>query len=1143
MRKFFLNGIVLILLLFSIDFSFAQQNITAILPAQTSIVFSPNVKFSWNNHSNYSNQLLISTDSLFSSTSYRSGVNLNSIDSFNISNSGKYYWKVIGYDNGLKVDSSEVFSFYYINFYTLSDFSLYFTSDSGITKNSNGQIIKWLNLVDTVNSAYPNTLSESPLFIDSIESLNYSPVIRLDGSNDLLLIDSSMIISELFSVFNWGNNTPTFGSGKSSAGLFTGQQYTPSYLVGSELSSNSSIFSGQLTLLVNGKLGNEFSPLINYKLTHGYRTIPKVYDNLQIGRNRHIPTHWKGDVATLICFSQPLNDSLRNIVNKYLCQKYSNTLSLGADIFVPYGFCDTLVQVDTNFTSYRWSNGDTTSASRLTPGNTYRLTVTNKFGCSYTDEIYVTTPVKPKNGATLCLGDAYVWNTALSKTDYSFLWSNLSTDSVLRITQPGDYFVRITDTNNCFYDSDTITINYDSTLSNVSLGPDTAICLGYEIGLQNPPSSITSFLWSTNQTIPRIVPQTTGIYWLEVSANGCTERDSIFITIRGDAPTANFIADNVCFGDSVQFIDASLNPTLGVINKWKWSFGNAQADTVQNPTILFDSVKTYWVSLFVETDAECADSISKTITINPNPKAGFFNSLACKGDTVFFTDTSTISSGNIQNWRWKYNDLNQNPDTSRLQNPVTVFTNAQNYPIQLIVTSDLGCKDTLIQNLKVNDLPRPDYVFTGNCLGDSTTFTNYSSYPQGTTLKSISWNFGNNSTSTRINPTIFYSTPKIYLVKLETELNTGCKATIQRQFEMNDKPVANFNTSEFCLKNFGQVNDLSTVTRTTLSSWKYHLNQVGGYKDSAFIQNPSFKLTTLNEFELIQQVTSLKGCKDTASKVIQVRNNPKALFNLQTNTGGAPFELKFDTITPSHNYEWSFGNGDSAFVYRPTYVYQDTGIYSIKLLLRNEFGCIDSMKRSVNVKIPNLNLLLDTIVVDQTNNLVRIGVVLINSGNNEINSVRMSANLNSSYRIEETWKGQLFPNDFVYTEFTSSVSLGASGINDFTCVEILAVNDMNDLDLLKDEVCVKGTGPRLFLKGYPNPTDNNMTVEMVIPNEGTVTAKVYDNKGREQFRLFDEERSEGFYRFEIQSAVLNAGIYYLIVEYKGATYKLPFIKK
>ena len=208
----------------------------------------------------------------------------------------------------------------------------------------------------------------------------------------------------------------------------------------------------------------------------------------------------------------------------------------------------------------------------MTPGNTYRLTVTNKFGCSYTDEIYVTTPVKPKNGATLCLGDAYVWNTALSKTDYSFLWSNLSTDSVLRITQPGDYFVRITDTNNCFYDSDTITINYDSTLSNVSLGPDTAICLGYEIGLQNPPSSITSFLWSTNQTIPRIVPQTTGIYWLEVSANGCTERDSIFITIRGDAPTANFIADNVCFGDSVQFIDASLNPTLGVINKWKWSF-------------------------------------------------------------------------------------------------------------------------------------------------------------------------------------------------------------------------------------------------------------------------------------------------------------------------------------------------------------------------------------------------------------------------------------------------------------------------------------------------------------------------------------------------------------------------------------------
>ena len=1121
-----------------------QSNITITKPSQGKIIFDSIIEFSWNKSKKQtpstSYSLFISKDSSFMvGNTIQTGISQTN-SNINISTTGKYFWKIIAFDLGQKIDSSRVYNFTYSDIYALSGLNLFFISDSGILKDVNQQVYRWKNLVDTTNNANQTSASLSPLFIDSIANLNNKPIIRLDGSNDVLFIDSSFVITEIYSIFNWGNNTVTFN--KSFAGLYTAQNFS-SYMIGTGSSATSALVSDFFTFNVNGKAGPNFLPLNDYKLVHGFRTNPVNVPNLQIGKNRTVPTHWKGDVASLIGFSAPLNDSLRNIVNNYLCQKYSNTLSLGDDINITYGFCDTLVQVDTNFTSYKWSNGDTTSASLLTPGSTYQLTVTNKLGCSYTDEIYVTTAAKPKEGVVLCLGETYIWNTELSNSDYNFLWSNLTTDSALTINQPGDYYVRITDTNYCFIDIDTITVSYDSTLAKITLGPDTSICLGYEIGLQNPPAGITSYLWSTNQTIPRIVPQTTGIYWLEVSANGCTERDSIFVTIRGDAPTADFIANDVCYGEIVNFIDVSTNPISGVINQWRWNFGNTQNSVQQNPTVLYDSVKTYTVSLYIETDAQCSDSITKTVTINPKPVAGFMNSLACKGDSIFFTDTSSVSAGTIQNWRWKYNDLNQNPDTSRLQNPAAVFSVAQNYPIQLIIESDLGCKDTVIQNLKVNDLPFPNYTVSGSCLGDSTRFVNSSVLPQGNTLKAISWRFGNNTASNKVNPTIFYPTPKFYLVTLETEASSGCKATIQRQFEMNDKPIADFKTTEFCLNNQGQVTDLSSVTRTTLSNWDYKLNQLGGYQDSSIVQNPKFTLQSLNDFELTQTVTSLKGCKDTASKVIMVRNNPKAFFNLQTNTGATPFVVKFDSISSSTNHAWSFGNGDSAFVYRPKYTYQDTGVYQIKLLLTNQFGCVDSMKRTVDVNVPNLNLFFDTIVVDQKNNLVRVGVVLINTGNNEINSVRMSANFNSNYRIEETWTGQLFPNDFVYTEFTSSVSLGSSGLNDFTCVEILAVNDFDDLNLIKDEICVKGTSPRLFLKGFPNPTERDMTIEMVVPNEGVVTAKVFDNLGREQFFLFDEVRSEGFYRFEVQSSILGSGVYYLIVEYKGASYKLPFIKK
>lgn len=1122
--------------------SFSQNAITPVYPINKSIVFNSTIEIRWNSFINNQTRLFVSTDSTFNSTIYSSPLTINSIDTVTLQSSGNYYWQVVSFNlNNLPIDSSKVFKFTYTDIFALQGLNLFFISDSGITINTNNQITNWTNLVDAPNSAYQNTPSVSPLFIDSVQFINNSPVVRLDGVDDLLLLDSSLTISEMFSIFNWrGNNPNAFA--KSSAGLFTGQQLTASYLIGTAGSASTDLSSQFFTFKVNERVGNDFSPLSNYKLVHGKRAIPFTISNMQMGRNRIIPTHWNGDIAALLSFSQPLSDSLRNIVNKYLCQKYSNTLSLGPDIQVSSGFCDTLVQVDTNFTSYRWSNGDTTSASFLTPGNTYQLTVVNNFGCSYTDEIYVSTPLKPEIDLTLCLGESYVWDTELSKNEYSFLWSNTTTDSLLSISQPGDYYVRVTDANNCFLDSDTITVSYDSTLANISLGPDTSLCLGYDIGLTTIPAGISSYLWNTNQTSPRIVPQASGVYWVDITSGECIVRDSINITIKGDAPTANFTAPNICFGDSAIFIDNSQNPTLGIINKWRWNFGNGLTDTTQNTSTYYSSAQSYSVSLYVETDANCSDSITKQLLVNPKPIAGFTNSLACVGDSIFFTDTSKVSSGGLSRFNWKFNDPTQPADSSASRNPSFIFNTAKNYPVRLIVESGLGCKDTTFKNLKINGIPVPDYSVVGNCLSDSTYFTNQTQLPAGDQLASINWNFGNNTNANIQNPTIYYSIAKFYLVQLDVTTDKGCSATIKRQFEMNDKPVANFSTSEFCLDNFGKVTDLSTVRRTTINQWNYQLQQAQ-YTDSSNLQNPSFQLNRLGDFNLTQIVTSAKNCKDTSSQNIPVRDNPNAFFNLETYLGAIPFAIKFDTVTPSNNYNWSFGNGDSAFVIKPSYAYTDTGNYTINLVIENQFGCIDSMHRMITANTPNLNLFLDTITVDQSNNQVRVGVVLINTGNNEINSVRMLANLNSSYRLEETWRGQLFPNDFIYTEFTSSVVLSGNQTNDFTCVEILAVNDISDLDLLKNEICVKGTTNRLFLKAFPNPTTQDLFVEMVVPAKGNIVARVYDNMGKEQAYLFGESREKGFYRFTVPSAEFMNGMYYLIVDYKGAKYKLPFIKQ
>lgn len=1121
----------------------AQSKITSISPANKSILYDSTVIIKWNpsylKTASSSYSLTVGSDSLFNSVIYsKSGISSN-VDTLSLSFIGKYFWKVELLEGTTKLSSSDIFSFHYTNIFSISGLSLILSADSGVLLDANNKVAKWLNLADTANSAVQLAASSRPTLVTNSVGIKPSAAIRLDGIDDMMEINSSFSTSDYFVIANWGGPQSKFPSYNGLLAGKTGYYF----IIGNPVGAGTSFLINSPLFSINNKVSNDFSPLNQTKLISSKSTSSTTRTDMLIGRDRTFSTrHWNGDISEIIIAGQPLSDSLRNIVNKYLCQKYSNTLSLGPDIQVSSGFCDTLVQVDTNFTSYRWSNGDTTSASFLTPGNTYQLTVVNNFGCSYTDEIYVSTPLKPEIDLTLCLGESYVWDTELSKNEYSFLWSNTTTDSLLSISQPGDYYVRVTDANNCFLDSDTITVSYDSTLANISLGPDTSLCLGYDIGLTTIPAGISSYLWNTNQTSPRIVPRASGVYWVDITSGECIVRDSINITIKGDAPTANFTAPNICFGDSAIFIDNSQNPTLGVINKWRWNFGNGLTDTTQNTSTYYSSAQSYSVSLYVETDANCSDSITKQLLVNPKPIAGFTNSLACVGDTIFFTDTSKVSSGGLSRFNWKFNDPTQPADTSVSRNPSFIFNTAKNYPVRLIVESGLGCKDTTFKNLKINGIPVPDYSVVGNCLSDSTYFTNQTQLPAGDQLASINWNFGNNTNANIPNPAIYYSIAKFYLVQLDVTTDKGCSATIKRQFEMNDKPVANFSTSEFCIDNFGKVTDLSTVRRTTINQWNYQLQQAQ-YTDSSNLQNPSFQLNQLGDFNLTQIVTSAKNCKDTSSQNIPVRDNPKAFFNLETYLGAVPFSIKFDTVTPSINYNWSFGNGDSAFVIKPSYAYTDTGNYTINLVIENQFGCIDSMHRMVTANTPNLNLFLDTITVDQTNNQVRVGVVLINTGNNEINSVRMLANLNSSYRLEETWRGQLFPNDFIYTEFTSSVVLSGNQTNDFTCVEILAVNDISDLDLLKNEICVKGTTNRLFLKAFPNPTTQDLFVEMVVPAKGDIVARVYDNMGKEQAYLFSESREKGFYRFTVPSAEFMNGMYYLIVDYKGAKYKLPFIKQ
>ena len=86
-----------------------------------------------------------------------------------------------------------------------------------------------------------------------------------------------------------------------------------------------------------------------------------------------------------------------------------------------------------NFSSYKWSDGDTTKSTILTTQGWYTLTVTDSSGCTASDSVYLATETAPVvnliKDTTICVGSLTL--DATTPDAVSYIWSNgVSTPTV-----------------------------------------------------------------------------------------------------------------------------------------------------------------------------------------------------------------------------------------------------------------------------------------------------------------------------------------------------------------------------------------------------------------------------------------------------------------------------------------------------------------------------------------------------------------------------------------------------------------------------------------------------------------------------------------------------------------------------------------
>jgi gliding motility-associated-like protein len=242
-----------------------------------------------------------------------------------------------------------------------------------------------------------------------------------------------------------------------------------------------------------------------------------------------------------------------------------------------------------------------------------------------------------------------------------------------------------------------------------------------------------------------------------------------------------------CKSRTVNFINQSVGGFAYV-----WDFGvltsNNDTSSLFEPTYTYPDTGVYVVSLIINPNSTCPDSIKRFVKIFPFFNGDFvYNGLLCPETPISFTDKSTATYQPINFWKWDFND---GSPIATDQNPIHVFPNiGKNFKVTLISGNGKGCRDTSSEMLQI---PKVN-VFAGL---DTVIVKNKNLQLIGNGAQTYSWSpstYLNNSSV--FNPIANFPNKGLYPLELRGITANGCIGIDTIEVTVADVPYLNIPTA------------------------------------------------------------------------------------------------------------------------------------------------------------------------------------------------------------------------------------------------------------------------------------------------------------------------------------------------------------
>lgn len=452
-----------------------------------------------------------------------------------------------------------------------------------------------------------------------------------------------------------------------------------------------------------------------------------------------------------------------------------------------------------------------------------------------------------------------------------------------------------------------------------------------------------------------------------------TLRLSNFIC-TGPKPDAAFSATPtvLCAGSVVTF--TNLSTGIDAKTRFFWDFkGSPPFDVmsaIKNPTYTYSDTGVFDVAMIASNNG-CNDTINipKYIKVKP-PVASFYVERSCFGKD----DVTLHGEGSIGADTYSWSIPGGSPSSSTSPTVNIHFNAPGDYEATLTVTNlQTGCSNSVKQAIAIRHV-NADFNMQNKegcapfkaCLENlSTDAAAYQWYITTQTGAQLFWGRAPSPC-----PTIL--TSGVYNVMLiATDVN-NCSDTIYRPkyFTVYGLTAKLSGGGQGCAPITFNFKDLSTSSTSIPVAWNWDFGDPGsGSSNYSTLQNPSHAFTTDGNFQIVLAVTDNHGCvSSVASNTNGVTASKPVVQFTASDTSlclGNPtcFVNQTAGVIQDFTYVWDFGdNTPLSTVPNPCHTYTDTGLYTVKLIAKNWWGCKDTVIKNKYIRIiaPHADFIADS---------------------------------------------------------------------------------------------------------------------------------------------------------------------------------------